>query len=57
MVAASFEGDDYIVSWVTPEQVKDEASALEAVAKAWSREQPFSFRACKWGRTRLIRAL
>jgi hypothetical protein len=37
-----FEGEDYTVSLVTPEQVKDVASALEPVSKAWLRERYFS---------------
>lgn len=37
-----FEGDDHTVALVTPEQVRDVASALELVTKAWFRERYFS---------------
>jgi hypothetical protein len=37
-----FEGDDHTIALVTPEQVRDVASALEPVTKAWFRERYFS---------------
>jgi hypothetical protein len=35
------EGEDYTVSLVTPEQVKDVASALQALDKAWLKDRYF----------------
>ena len=36
------EGEDYTVSLVTPEQVRDVASALQPVDKAWMKERYFA---------------
>ena len=44
-----YEGDNYIVSFVTPEQVKQVSAAIADIDEAWMRERYFAIPASDYG--------